>query len=229
VGNPGRPERIHSAYLFPSIVFLLVAQPIVASLSATASEILVIPLAAALVAGVWSLDRGRFWFRLALGLALATLLLEGAGAWFPHRPSQLTGIACLAALGVICAVLGIRWLFAAPSVTVESLLAALSVYLLIGITFGLVHVALFARDPGWYHGVSPAGRSTEIAELVYFSLGTLTTSAYGDVVPAHPLSRLLCNVEAVVGQMYIAVLVATLVGGYAAERAGPRGGGPRAS
>lgn len=217
-----RPEQIHSAYLFPSIVFLLVAQPIVASLSATASEILVIPLAAALVVGVWSLDRGKVWFRVALGLGFATVALESAGALLPHRESALSGLACLVALGVICVVLGVRWLFAAPRVTVQSLLAALSVYLLIGISFGLAHVGLYVRDPAWYHGVSPAGRSAEVAELVYFSLGTLTTSAYGDVVPAHPLSRLLCNVEAVVGQMYIAVLVATLVGGYAAGRAGPR-------
>ncbi len=217
-----RPEQIHSTYLFPSIVFLLVAQPVVASLSATASEVLVIPLAAALVVGIWSLDRGRVWFRVALGLGFATLVLAGAGALIPHRASVLSGIACLALLGLICVVLGIRWLFAAPSVTVESLLSALSVYLLIGITFGIAHLGLYARDPAWYHGVSPAGSSAEAAELVYFSLGTLTTSAYGDIVPAHPLSRLLCNVEAVVGQMYIAVLVATLVGSYAAGRAGPR-------
>jgi hypothetical protein len=68
--------------------------------------------------------------------------------------------------------------------------------------------------------VSPSGRSAEIAELVYFSIGTLTTAAYGDILPAHPLSRLLCNVEAVVGQMYVAVLVAMLVSGYAAGRGG---------
>jgi len=224
-----RPEQIHSVYLFPSIVFLLVAQPVVASLSATASEYLVIPLAVALVAGIWSLDRRGVWFRVSLGLGLATLAMTGAGAWIPHRASLLSGIACLALLGLICVVLGIRWLFVSPRVTVESLLAALSVYLLIGITFGIVHVALYAREPAWYHGVSPTGRSAEAAELIYFSIGTLTTSAYGDILPAHPISRLLCNVEAVVGQMYMAVLVATLVGGYAAGRAGSGGGGARPS
>ena len=218
----GRPERIHSAYLFPSIVFLLVAQPIVASLSATGSDLLVFPFAVALVAGIWSLDRRGIWFRVSLALGLATFVMTGAGALIPHRASLLSGIACLAALGAICVVLGIRWLFASPRVTVESLLAALSVYLLIGITFGIVHVGLYAREPAWYHGVSPTGNSAEAAELIYFSIGTLTTSAYGDILPAHPLSRLLCNVEAVVGQMYMAVLVATLVGSYAADRAGPR-------
>jgi hypothetical protein len=221
-----RPERLHSSYLFPAIVFLLVAQPIAASLSVTASAVLVAPLAAALVAGVWSLDRRGFWFRVGLGLGLAAVVMTGVGASIPHRASELAGIACLAALGAVCAALGVRWLFVSPRITVESLLAALSVYLLIGITFGLVHIGFYAHDPAWYRGVTLRGQSAEVAELIYFSIGTLTTSAFGDVVPAHPISRLLCNVESVIGQMYVAVLVAMLVSGYAADRAGPRGGGP---
>ena len=51
-----KPE-VQSSYLFPAIVFLLVAQPVLGTLSQTASEILVIPLAVTLVGGVWSLDR----------------------------------------------------------------------------------------------------------------------------------------------------------------------------
>jgi hypothetical protein len=216
-----RPEAIQASYLLPAIVLLLVAQPIVASLSATASEWLVPPLAAALLLGIWSLDRGGLWFRVALVPALFLLGAMATYMFVPARALALSGMACLAALGVICVVLGIRWLFASVRITIESLLAALSVYLLIGITFGIAHAGLYVRDPAWYQGVSPAGRSAEIAELVYFSVGTLTTSAYGDILPAHPLSRLLCNLEAVVGQMYMAVLVAMLVGGYAAGRVGP--------
>jgi len=218
VVRPARPERIHSTYLFPAIVGVLVAQPVFASLSEAASEALAVALAAALIAGIWSLDRSRLWFRVALGLGLAVLALIAAQAVLPPRSVAEPAMAGIAALGVICVALGIRWLFASLQITVESLLAALSVYLLIGITFGLVHAWLFLHEPGWYKGISQGGRSAEIAELVYFSIGTLTTAAYGDIVPTNPLSRLLCNIEAVVGQMYVAVLVAMLVSGYAAGR-----------
>jgi hypothetical protein len=219
VADARRPERIHSAYLFPAIVLLLVTQPVLGSLSSTASGLLAIPLTVTLVAGIWSLDRGTLWFRAALGLGLFAL---GAMALRERVPGVvLPGMAVLAALGVIAVVLGVRWLFASVQITVESLLAALSVYLLMGITFGLVHAFFFLHDPSAYRGVSPAGRSAEIAELMYFSLTTLTTTGYGDIVPAHPVTRLLCNVEAVVGQMYIAVLVAMLVSSYAAGRTGP--------
>ncbi len=219
-----RPEKVHSSYLFPSIVFLLVAQPILATLSETASEALVIPLAITLVGGVWSLDRTRVWFRVALGLGLLTLATAAARAVIPDRALLVTAVGCLVVLGVLCVVLAIAWLFKSPRITVESLLGAMSVYLLIAITFGILHVGFYVREPTWYHGVSPGGRSAEIAELVYFSIGTLTTVAYGDVLPAHPVSRLLCNIEAVVGQMYVAVLVAMLVSGYAAGRVDSGGG-----
>jgi hypothetical protein len=215
---------VHSSYVFPAIVFLLVAQPVLGTITNTASEILVIPLTITLVGGVWSLDRGGFWFRVALGLGFLGLMTAAAYALSSNRVLMVTGVGFMIALGVLCVVLGIGWLFFSPRVTVESLLGAMSIYLLIAITFGLLHVGLFVWDPTWYHGVSPDGQSAEVAEIIYFSIGTLTSTAYGDVVPAHPLSRLVSSIEAVVGQMYVALLVAMLASGYAAARGGPGGG-----
>jgi hypothetical protein len=47
--------------------------------------------------------------------------------------------------------------------------------------------------------------------LIYFSFVTLTTTGYGDVFPLHPIARSLCNLEAVIGQLYPATLLARLV------------------
>ena len=49
------------------------------------------------------------------------------------------------------------------------------------------------------------------AALLYFSFSTLTTLGYGDIVPLHPLARNLANLEAVIGQLYPATLLARLV------------------
>jgi hypothetical protein len=48
--------------------------------------------------------------------------------------------------------------------------------------------------------------------MLYFSFATLTTLGYGDVVPTSPTSRVLATTEAIAGQLYLAVLVARLVG-----------------
>jgi Ion channel len=49
------------------------------------------------------------------------------------------------------------------------------------------------------------------SSLIYFSFVTLTTTGYGDVFPLHPIGRSLCNLEAVIGQLYPATLLARLV------------------
>jgi len=49
------------------------------------------------------------------------------------------------------------------------------------------------------------------AELLYFSFSTLTTAGYGDIVPIHPLARSMANGEAIVGQLYIVLLIGRLL------------------
>jgi len=66
--------------------------------------------------------------------------------------------------------------------------------------------------------------------VLYFSFTTLTTLGYGDIVPTSPISRMLTSVEAIAGQLYLAVLVARLVGMHIVSSTGPeepRGHEPR--
>jgi len=50
-----------------------------------------------------------------------------------------------------------------------------------------------------------------VGDLIYFSFVTLTTTGYGDIVPVHPYARSLANIEAVIGELYPATLLARLV------------------
>jgi hypothetical protein len=208
------PERLHAALLFPAVVVLLVVQPVLAVFSVP-SEVLVFPLAGTLVASLWSLDPRGHWFRVGLGLSLALLIAAVLHRFVSGRASIVAAFAGLIALAAISVVLGVRWLFASARITVSTLLSAVSVYLLIGVTFGMTFVAIYLFEPSAFSGVSPAGQSAEIAELMYYSLGALSTSAFGDILPTHPITRLLANVESVTGQLYMAVLVAILITGYA--------------
>ena len=47
--------------------------------------------------------------------------------------------------------------------------------------------------------------------MIYLSFVTFTSTGYGDIVPVHPLARSLCNLEAVIGQLYPAILIGRLV------------------
>ena len=82
-------------------------------------------------------------------------------------------------------------------------------------------------DPGAFKiplDVSPDGRMASMGSAgafhgLYFSLVTITTLGYGDISPITPEARMLCSAEAFVGQMYLAVTIARLVGIYSARSA----------
>jgi hypothetical protein len=99
-------------------------------------------------------------------------------------------------------------------VTADKIYGAICVYLLIGYSWTFAYALLEEILPGSF---APAGAiSTDYIERVmqlrYFSFTTLTTLGYGDIVPLSPPARTLATLEAVMGQMYLTVLVARLVG-----------------
>ncbi len=86
--------------------------------------------------------------------------------------------------------------------------AAIVVYLLVGILWSRLYQIAGIMIPGAFH--TPEG-SSGVSSYVYFSFVTLATVGYGDMTPVHPFVRNLAVLEAVTGQMYIAVLIARLV------------------
>ena len=71
------------------------------------------------------------------------------------------------------------------------------------------HAELFR--PAAFNLARPAGGPGELATILYFSLATLTTTGYGDIVAVDPFARSFANLEAVLGQFYLAITVARLV------------------
>jgi hypothetical protein len=100
-------------------------------------------------------------------------------------------------------------------VTADLILGALCSYLLLGILFAIVYRLIDAYFPGSFNLVTGQGES--MSTFTYFSFTTLTTLGYGDITPAASGVRQLVILEALLGQIYLAVLVARLVGLQAAQ------------
>ena len=90
----------------------------------------------------------------------------------------------------------------------QTLMAAMCLYLLIGILFALLYDSVGAVTPSGYFG-SP--KLDTITNALFFSFTTLTTVGYGNLVPATPFGQSLAMVEAVSGQIFLIVVVARLV------------------
>jgi hypothetical protein len=103
------------------------------------------------------------------------------------------------------------------AVTADSVNGALCGYLLIGLAFGHLYCLVETFVPGSFviHeqlGPLPTDEGHRHSLLTYFSLITLATVGYGDILPRSPPARSLAWVEAVMGQFYFAVIIAQLIG-----------------
>ncbi len=99
----------------------------------------------------------------------------------------------------------------------DILLGAAAVYLVIGIVWAFSYLIIYEVQPGAFslvHGEIPP----TYHQFLYFSLTTLTTLGYGDITPLTPFAQIWATLEAVVGTLYMALLVARLVGMYQSQR-----------
>jgi hypothetical protein len=114
----------------------------------------------------------------------------------------------------ILVVMTLKQTFLPGPVNVHRVMGGVAAYLLIGVTWAFGYKLLMEEVPDAIHFQSSfAGISTgEPARLIYFSFATLTTLSYGDAYPVHRVARSLAIAEALIGQLYPAILIATLVG-----------------
>jgi hypothetical protein len=104
-----------------------------------------------------------------------------------------------------------RAVFAPGKVTYHRIVGGVLLYLVIGLTFVALFGLLVLLQPDAFSNLTSFQGNFGVGTLIYFSFVTLTTVGYGDIVPLHPYARSLANVEAIVGQLYPATLLARIV------------------
>jgi|SRR5271167_2187706 hypothetical protein len=157
----------------------------------------------------------KLWGWPSVLLMLVNVIFVVAGNTFHSR--ALTGIrwGFLAAFFALTAVGLFSYLRNSRIVTQAHLYTAVNIYLLLGLLWTTLYLAIDAFYPGSIQmGSHPAERETE---LLYFSLITLSTIGYGDIVPLSGEARMLSALEGVTGVLYIAVTVAILVNRFRSE------------
>ena len=198
--------------LFFMLLLTLVGFPLLATFGfdqTPMTALLAVSLGAALV-GMRSRHLSHLLL-VALAAMLVVRLLAGSVNW--HSVIAASTVA-LVILGFIAGIDAVRVAMHSTRVSAELLFAALSVYLLVGILFAMLHCAVSALWNDAY--LLPEGGRLLLPAGVYFSFITQTTVGYGDILPKSDLARGLAMVQAIAGQLYLAVMVARLVGLYMA-------------
>ena len=123
---------------------------------------------------------------------------------------------------IIAAYLGVAvWLmvqdvFQSQRVTEDTVRGGICIYLLIGFLWALSYTIVATLDANAFSEAFLSDSS--YARAVYLSFTTLTTLGYGDILPMSEIAQVLTNMEAIIGQLYPAVFIATLVSDYLTQR-----------
>lgn len=158
---------------------------------------------------------------LGLGLILWVLAISGVwlGYFAPDASILATAPTLMTFFLIYTVYLILMHILRSDEVTSESIFASLCAYLLIGMIWSMFYFGLESIRPGSYQGLGTAADYAEGlgSSCLYYSYVTLTTLGYGDVTPVTAPARSLALVEAIIGQFFLAVLVARLVGQYIAR------------
>jgi len=163
------------------------------------------------VISIVRLSQFKGWLWPSILLALGNVIFVVAGNTFGSR--TLTGIrwGFLAAFFAVTAAGLFSHLRNSRFIARAQLYTAVNIYLLLGLLWTTLYLAIDSFSPGSIQMGSQADRQTE---LLYFSLVTLSTVGYGDIVPLSGIARIVTALEGVTGVLYIAITVALLVGRF---------------
>lgn len=199
-------------WLLGSLLVLLVASALLTGVryGEALSHVLI---GLTLVTSLYSLSHRRAW--VWAGGSLATIAYGALSvAYVAGSPAAaLVGFGTGCVFYLLAALMILVRVLVRTRISTEELAGAVSVYLLLGIGGAFVFAFVEGLVPGSIVDMNGASATHRpLGEYLYFSFTCLTTLGFGDLVPASPEARVFAYLEAVIGQVYLTVLVARLVG-----------------
>jgi len=199
---------------FSKLLVLLLGMLVLAPLMEQFFRLLVLEdlfLTAIFVYAAYSISRNKILLATAITLALPAI----ASTWLkPFVKAQwfaISGGICDVAFITTVTVAILIHIFRQKEISGDIIAGAIVAYLLMAVMWSQIYLVLETAQPGSFNLPAGADESTQ-ALLRYFSLVTITTVGYGDITPATHAARAFANLESVVGQLYLVIQVAWLVG-----------------
>lgn len=226
-------KRFRYSHLLAALLLLILSVALSSALGRRpmADVVVSVTFLVLLVAGAMAATDPGIQRQAVMCLAGVTVLLR---IWLEFSTSAVLEAATYTAVIVILfvvAVLTTRHLLASQRVTRDTLAASLCAYGFLAVAWAATYSLLEILQPGSFAYSEISGLQREMrfglgesATALYFSFITITTLGYGDVIPATDASRLLAATEAFLGQAYIAILVAKLVGQHVVTVSAPAAG-----
>ncbi len=171
-----------------------------------------------LLSALYSVSENKKRFFIGLALWVPATAGVWVGFFAPDSSTLVSAPVLMTVFLIYTAYRILHHVIQSEEVTAEVIYGAICVYMLLGLIWGMFYFGLESFQPGSVQ-INPGSSPTEglVSHCVYFSYVTLTTLGYGDFSPLSAGARALAMVEALTGQLYLAVLIARLVGTHVAH------------
>ena len=165
---------------------------------------------------IYAVSHKKHHILIALLLALPMLGSIWSSYFVKLSTLGVVGGLCGAAFFIFAIIQILIFIYSQKKVTRDLIVGAAIVYLLMALTWSFIYGVLESLHPGSFSIPEIQGISTS-RHFLYYSFVTITTLGYGDITPVTSLARSLCVLEAVIGQLYLVVQVAWLVGVHVSQ------------
>ncbi len=200
-------ERGPYALLFFLTLTLFVLAPLLSGRIIT-PIILKIAFALILISGALVVTTWTSVRLLAIVVALMSVALNLFGLLSEKTAQTLDTLLSVGTLTAFAMLMGRNFL-SRRRVQAHRIAGAVTIYLLIGLIWARLYQLLDLLNPGSFR--FPEGEGLHAAGLTYFSFVTLSTLGYGDITPINIIARDLTVLEAVMGQLYLVIIISWLV------------------
>jgi hypothetical protein len=208
-------ERIEKIFqnkyslLLTSLVLMMIASPIVTGypLIAFFSESFLFVVIIAIT--LWISKAHKVFFSITISFAVAAMLFHYSVRFILNN--KYLGLITLFTYTLyigIAIIFMLKKIFSEEKVTADTVKGGISVYLLIGIWWQVLYTIIWVFDP---FSFALRVNSINSPDFFYFSITTLTTLGYGDIIAKSHVAKTAAMIEAVTGQMYVAILISRLV------------------
>jgi len=201
-------------FLLISILSFLILSPLLRGFVGI-SILLDIFLTAVFISAIYAVSQKKFFSLIGILLALPMFAVTWSAYFVNIAVMQLAG-SCFGILFFAFMVIALlSFVFEQCEITLDVIYGAIVVYLLIAVMWAFIFKVIEGLQPGSFNITQGLGEETQL--FIYYSFVTITTLGYGDVTPVTDVAKSFSFLDAVVGQIYLVVLVARLVGIHIAQ------------
>ncbi|WP_076416622.1 potassium channel family protein [Shewanella sp. UCD-KL12] len=200
------------SYLLLSLVFLLLGSAIAEQLFHGGQIMIVATTVICLSVAVIGIGKDKLWYRNGLGFLLSIAALSALGSMMETLNLDLITLFSILGFLLMSMWTAAKQVLFSGKITGNQIIGSICIFLLMGLIWAimyLINIELFGLA---FNGLEVKPWTDNFTSVIYYSFITLTTVGYGEISPALPVPRALAYMEAIAGQFYMAILVASLVG-----------------